>query len=86
MSSKADSSARGFAAMDPERRRDISRKGGIAAHRKGTAHQWTQITARDAGRKGGLASRGKQAPETPGRQSEPQAQPQNGEILSEGKA
>ena len=89
MSSKADSRVRGFAAMDPERRRDISRKGGIAAHRKGTAHQWTPTTARDAGRKGGLASRGKQAPEAPGRQSEqsePQAQPQNGESLGEVKA
>ena len=76
--SKPGSKVRGFAAMDPERRRDISRKGGIAAHRKGTAHQWTPITARDAGRKGGLASRGKQEAEGPKSQTESQAQPQSG--------
>jgi general stress protein YciG len=78
MTSKTGSKVRGFAGMDPERRRDISRKGGIAAHRKGTAHQWTPATARDAGRKGGLASRGKQAAETPEGQSETGAQPQGG--------
>lgn len=48
----------GFASMTPEKQREIASKGGRAAHAKGTAHQWTPATARDAGRKGGAASRG----------------------------
>ncbi len=44
---------RGFAAMDPQRQREIARQGGRAAHRKGTAHQFTPEEAREAGRKGG---------------------------------
>jgi general stress protein YciG len=44
---------RGFALMDPDRQREIARKGGKAAHEKGTAHQFTSDEARDAGRKGG---------------------------------
>ena len=44
---------RGFASMDPERQREIASKGGKAAHRKGTAHQWTADEAIDAGKKGG---------------------------------
>lgn len=46
---------RGFAAMDPERVRQIASKGGRAAHAAGTAHQFTSEEARIAGRKGGLA-------------------------------
>lgn len=49
---------RGFAAMSPEKRREIASKGGKAAHKKGTAHQWDSAAARKAGRKGGQASRG----------------------------
>lgn len=49
---------KGFRAMDPERQREIARKGGRAAHIKGTAHQWTSEEARAAGRKGGMISRG----------------------------
>lgn len=45
---------RGFAAMDPERVREISRKGGAAAHALGKAHRWTRDEAVAAGRKGGL--------------------------------
>jgi len=57
---------RGFAAMTPERRTEISRMGGVSAHRKGTAHQWNPATAQEAGRKGGLAHRTKTpAPVTP---------------------
>jgi general stress protein YciG len=41
--------------MDPERQREIASKGGKAAHRKGTAHQWSADEAREAGRKGGAA-------------------------------
>jgi general stress protein YciG len=42
--------------MDPEKQRQIARKGGRAAHEKGTAHEWTSDEARRAGRKGGLMS------------------------------
>jgi len=47
---------RGFASMDREKQREIARKGGRAAHEKGTAHEWTSEEAREAGRRGGLAS------------------------------
>ena len=47
---------RGFASMSPEKQREIASKGGRAAHKKGTAHEWTGEEAREAGRKGGLAS------------------------------
>jgi general stress protein YciG len=46
---------RGFACIDPERRREIARKGGRAAHAAGTAHQFTSDEARAAGKKGGTA-------------------------------
>ncbi len=49
---------RGFAAMSPAKQREIASKGGRAAHRKGTAHQWTVDEARAAGKKGGIASKG----------------------------
>lgn len=39
--------------MDPEKQREIARKGGRAAHEKGTAHEFTPDEARAAGRKGG---------------------------------
>jgi len=48
---------RGFAVIDPERRREISSRGGKAAHATGHAHKFTQEQAREAGRKGGMASR-----------------------------
>jgi uncharacterized protein len=44
---------RGFASMDRERQREIARKGGRAAHARGTAHEFTSDEARAAGRKGG---------------------------------
>ena len=47
---------RGFASMDRSKQREIASKGGKAAHRKGTAHEWTSEEAREAGRKGGMAS------------------------------
>lgn len=46
---------RGFAAMDPERQRKIAREGGVAAHQKGRAHEFSSDEAREAGRKGGQA-------------------------------
>ena len=47
---------RGFASMDRAKQREIARKGGKAAHLKGTAHEWSSEEARLAGRKGGMAS------------------------------
>jgi len=44
---------RGFASMNSEKQREIARKGGRAAHQKGTAHEFTSDEARAAGRKGG---------------------------------
>ena len=42
---------RGFATMTPERRREVSGKGGRTSQARGTAHQWTVEEARAAGRK-----------------------------------
>jgi general stress protein YciG len=47
---------RGFATMSAEERSRISRLGGMAAHAKGVAHEFTPEEARRAGRKGGLAA------------------------------
>jgi general stress protein YciG len=46
---------RGFAAMDPEKVREIAHRGGLAVHAKGTAHRFTREEAIEAGRKGGVA-------------------------------
>ena len=51
-------SERGFAAMDPERQRQIASAGGKAAHLSGNAHEFTTEEARAAGRKGGQSSGG----------------------------
>jgi general stress protein YciG len=45
--------ARGFAAMNEDKQRQIASKGGRAAHEKGTAHEFTSDEARLAGKKGG---------------------------------
>jgi general stress protein YciG len=47
---------RGFAVMDRMQVREIARRGGVAAHRAGTAHEFSSEEARIAGRKGGVAS------------------------------
>ena len=52
-SSENAKSNRGFASMSSERQREIARKGGRAAHAKGTAHEFTADEARAAGQKGG---------------------------------
>jgi uncharacterized protein len=44
---------RGFAAMNREQQRAIASKGGRAAHRKGTAHEFSSEEARKAGYLGG---------------------------------
>ncbi len=41
--------------MDQDKQREIARKGGRAAHEKGTAHQFSSDEAREAGRKGGIS-------------------------------
>lgn len=46
---------RGFAIIPAEKQREIARMGGVAAHRKGTAHEWNKESASVAGRKGGFA-------------------------------
>ena len=55
---RSGKSRRGFAAMSPERQKEIARQGGKAAHKLGVAHQWNSQEAREAGRKGGQNSRG----------------------------
>jgi general stress protein YciG len=45
----------GFAGMDSDKQREIARRGGRAAHQKGTAHEFTPDEARAAGRKGGVS-------------------------------
>jgi general stress protein YciG len=44
---------RGFASMNPDKRRLIAASGGKSAHRKGTAHEFTSEEARRAGKLGG---------------------------------
>ncbi len=44
-------SPRGFAAMDPQRQKEIASLGGRAAHQSGHAHEFTSEEARAAGRK-----------------------------------
>jgi len=47
---------RGLACLDKAKVREISSKGGKAAHAKGAAHEWTHLTAKEAGRKGGIST------------------------------
>lgn len=47
---------RGFAAMPKDKQRDIASKGGKAAHKKGTAHEWDSEEAKRAGSLGGRHS------------------------------
>lgn len=46
---------RGFAAMAPEKQKQIASLGGKAAHARGTANEFQSQTAKAAGRKGGLS-------------------------------
>lgn len=56
-------SLRGFAAMDPQRQREIASLGGRAAHQSGHAHEFSSEEARAAGRKRHARS-GTSAPES----------------------
>ncbi|MHB8530428.1 MAG: stress-induced protein [Caulobacteraceae bacterium] len=51
-------SRRGFAAMDPERRRQIASRGGASVPSEKRSFAQNRNLAADAGRKGGAASRG----------------------------
>ena len=46
---------RGFAGMSEQRQREIAAQGGRAAHKRGTAHEFSRAEARRAGQKGGEA-------------------------------
>lgn len=48
--SNAPKKLRGFAAISPERQREIARAGGKASHASGNAHEFTPEEAREAGR------------------------------------
>ena len=50
---------RGFAAMTPERRREIARKGGLSVKPENRAFAQNRDLAVEAGRKGGAQSPGK---------------------------
>jgi general stress protein YciG len=51
--SSGRNSNRGFAAMSPEKQKQIASEGGRAAHKQGVAHEWNSDEARRAGKKGG---------------------------------
>src|SRR5215212_8835321 len=53
------SSNRGFAAMSPERQKQIASEGGRAAHRQGVAHEWNREHMSEIGRRGGQSSGGR---------------------------
>ena len=48
---QAPKKRRGFAALSPERRREIASQGGRTAQERGTTHRWTAEEASAAGRK-----------------------------------
>lgn len=72
---------RGFAAMDPRKVSEIASKGGKAAHRAGTAHEFTPEEAREAGRKGGYATHAKRKA-----QSSAPPPPRSSEEATEGES
>lgn len=58
MPTKTPKQRRGFAAMDPEKRRAIARKGGAAVPAEKRSFARNRELAASAGAKGGEASRG----------------------------
>ena len=52
---RTSSRGRGFAGMSEQRQREIAAQGGRAAHKRGTAHEFSAAEARRAGQKGGEA-------------------------------
>jgi general stress protein YciG len=72
--------------MAPQKQREIARRGGQTAHKKGTAHEFTPEEARVAGRRGGkavsnnrqyMAEIGRRGGQSSGRQAARLRQPQN---------
>lgn len=70
-SSQSDTSARGFASMDPNKQREIASEGGKAAHAAGTAHEFTSQEAREAGRMSHKNDGNQQSGQGPGNQGGP---------------
>jgi uncharacterized protein len=56
---KTTKKPRGFAALPPEQRTEMARRGGKRAHELGKARTFTREEAKVAGRLGGLASKAK---------------------------
>lgn len=52
----SETKKRGFAAMSPERMRDVARMGGLAVQQKGPGNRFTAEDAREAGASGGEAT------------------------------
>ena len=55
---RSGTSKRGFASMDPERQREIARKGGASVPSEKRSFSQDRSLAAEAGRKGGEASHG----------------------------
>jgi uncharacterized protein len=51
-----NSGNRGFAAMDPDKQREIASKGGKASHESGRGNQFNSRSGQEAGQKGGRNS------------------------------
>jgi uncharacterized protein len=65
----SEKSKRGFGLLTPEDIRELGRRGGQAAQRRGTAHRWDVEEAKAAGLLGQAASRarrGSSGPAEPG--------------------
>lgn len=60
----------GFAAMQPEKLRQVAQQGGRTAHARGVAHRFTSAEARAAGRRSGERRRARLQAEFAARQSE----------------
>ena len=56
MAKNAQKKPQGFGSMDAVKLAEVSRKGGLRAHKLGKAHEWDAEEAREAGRRGGIAS------------------------------
>ncbi len=56
----------GFAALDPQRKREIASMGGKAAHASGRAHEFSTDEARAAGRKRHQTAKSDSEPNEPG--------------------
>jgi uncharacterized protein len=55
MASNVRKRKRGFALLDPEKRKELARRGGQTAHRLGHGHTFTQEERRKGGERGGHA-------------------------------